>query len=331
MRVNVDRHLAGVPAPADGLVVVDKEAGWTSHDVVDRCRRIFGQRRVGHAGTLDPGATGVLLVGIGRVTRLLRYLSVLGKSYTAEVVLGTATSTDDDEGEIRSSWEMASIPLEEVMAAAARLTGEIEQVPPMVSARHVGGRRLYALARQGIEIERGARRVMVSRLEVSSLDGNGANPAALRPGEQAVAIEVDCSQGTYVRALARDLGAALGGGAHLRCLRRTSVGPFGIGEARLVEDVASDVASGRCGCVLTPAQAMRAYPLVHLPASLCEGLRHGRAFEREALGEPGSTRDGPWAVADEDGALLAVCTARGDGLAAPDVVLAPGAEPGSCR
>jgi tRNA pseudouridine55 synthase len=143
------------PPTADqvnGLVVVDKEAGWTSHDVVARCRRIFGQKRVGHAGTLDPDATGVLLVGLGRSTRLMRFLTALPKTYEAEVVLGTATSTLDASGEVTGTWDMEDVSLSAVREAAAGLTGEIEQVPPMVSAVKVDGRRLYALAREWIEV-----------------------------------------------------------------------------------------------------------------------------------------------------------------------------------
>ena len=142
------------PSRVIGLVVVDKEAGWTSHDVVARCRRIFGQRRVGHAGTLDPDATGVLLVGLGRATRLLRFLTALPKTYEAEVVLGTATSTLDASGEVTGTWDMDAVTLAEVREAAAPLTGPIDQVPPMVSALKVGGRRLHALAREGVEVER---------------------------------------------------------------------------------------------------------------------------------------------------------------------------------
>ncbi len=151
---------------ATGLVVIDKEAGWTSHDVVARCRRLFGQRRVGHAGTLDPDATGVLLVGLGRATRLMRFLTALPKTYVAEIVLGTATSTLDASGEVVGEWDMSDVTLEQVRAAAADLTGAIEQIPPMVSAVKIGGRRLHELARQGIEVERPPRAVHVYRFDV---------------------------------------------------------------------------------------------------------------------------------------------------------------------
>ena len=151
----------------NGLVVVDKAAGWTSHDVVARCRGIFGQRRVGHAGTLDPDATGVLLVGLGRVTRLLRFLTVLRKTYTTDIVLGTATSTLDASGEVTATFDMSRVRPSDVAAAATALTGEIEQVPPMVSAVKVEGRRLHELAREGVEVERKPRPVTVYRFETS--------------------------------------------------------------------------------------------------------------------------------------------------------------------
>ncbi len=238
------------PANADlvtGVAVVDKEAGWTSHDVVARCRRIFGQRRVGHAGTLDPDATGVLLVGLGRATRLMRFLTVLPKTYEAEVVLGTATSTLDASGETTGSWDMEEVTLAEVRAAAESLTGPIEQIPPMVSAVKVGGRRLHALAREGIEVERAPRPVTVYRFDVTP----GLPPGVFR-------IEVECSSGTYVRVLAADLGGALGGGAHLRNLRRTRIGSFSADDARLVDELTPMA-------VLTPAQALRDLDQVVVP------------------------------------------------------------------
>lgn len=274
----------------DGLVVVDKPAGMTSHDVVSRLRKRFGQKRVGHAGTLDPGATGVLLVGLGRATRLLRWLSDEGKSYTGEVVLGVATSTLDDAGEVTATWAMVGVTVEEARRAAAALTGDILQVPPMVSALKVGGRRLHELARAGIEVEREPRPVHVSRFDVTA----GPEPGVLH-------IEVDCSSGTYVRTLAADLGAALGGGAHLRNLRRTRVGAFGIGESGSIDDAP----------VLAPAEAMRGRPAVTVDE---EGKRTV-GFGRPLPGLP----PGVVAVLDATGDLLAVY----DG-GRPAVVLAPG-------
>jgi tRNA pseudouridine55 synthase len=203
-------------SPVDGLLVLDKPAGCTSHDVVARCRRIYGQKKVGHAGTLDPDATGVLLVGLGQATRLLQYLSGLSKRYAGEVVLGVATSTLDAQGTETGRWDMTDVTLEVARKAALTLTGEIAQVPPMVSALKVGGRRLHELARAGIEVERAARAVTVSRFEVDlACPAEADAPAGPGP---VLAIDVVCSSGTYVRSLAADLGAALGGGAHLRRL-----------------------------------------------------------------------------------------------------------------
>ena len=207
----------------DGFSVVDKQSGWTSHDVVARARKVLGERRVGHAGTLDPDATGVLLLGVGRATRLLRFLTALPKTYTGEVVFGRETSTLDSSGETTATHDM-TLTLAEVAAAAATLTGPIMQVPPMVSALKVDGRRLHELAREGIEVEREPRPVTVYRFDVESTP----DPLVYR-------IEVECSAGTYVRSLAADLGHALGGGAHLRALRRTRIGSFGEDEAHPVD------------------------------------------------------------------------------------------------
>ena len=283
----------------DGLVVLDKPVGCTSHDVVGRCRKIFGQRKVGHGGTLDPGATGVLLVGLGRATRLLRYLSALSKAYEGEVVLGAATSTLDDGGEVVATWDMSGVGLEAVRRAAAGFVGDIEQVPPMVSAVSVGGRRLHELARAGVEVERAARPVTVHRFEV----GPGSGPGVFR-------IEVHCSSGTYVRSLAADLGTALGGGAHLRNLRRTAVGPFTVEAATSLDDLG--VAD-----VLSPAAAVGHLEPVTVDDAVARAVGYGRILEREWPGE------GPWAVLSADGRLLAVYERTDDGRAKPAVVLAP--------
>src|SRR4051794_40668670 len=187
-----------------GLVVVDKPAGMTSHDVVARVRKLYGQRRVGHAGTLDPDATGVLLVGLGRVTRLLRYLQETGKEYRGRVVFGVATDTLDAAGAGLERVEMA-ITREQGERGALAVVGDIEQVPPMVSALKVNGKRLHELAREGIEVERKARPVRISELDVEGFEA-GPYPEAT--------IRVECSSGTYIRTLAADLGTALGGCAH---------------------------------------------------------------------------------------------------------------------
>jgi tRNA pseudouridine55 synthase len=283
-----------------GLVVVDKEAGWTSHDVVARCRRTFGQRRVGHAGTLDPDATGVLLVGLGRATRLMRFLTALPKTYQAEVVLGTATSTLDASGEVIGTWDMDSVGLAEVRAAAEALTGPIEQVPPMVSAVKVGGRRLHALAREGIEVDRPARPVTVHRFDVDP----GPEPGVFR-------VEVSCSSGTYVRVLAADLGTAVGGGAHLRNLRRTSIGSFSVEDARLVGELTPAV-------VLSPAQALRDLDQVVVTADVQRHIARGLALDRVPVGVTG---DGPWGLVDQGHRLLAVYEATETDRIRPAVVL----------
>jgi tRNA pseudouridine55 synthase len=281
----------------DGVAVVDKPAGCTSHDVVGRCRRIFGQKKVGHGGTLDPDATGILLVGLGRATRLLRFLAPLPKSYVAEVVLGVATSTLDDSGEVVGTYDMAGVGLDDVRAAAAGFVGDIEQIPPMVSAVSIGGRRLHELAREGIEVERAARPVTVHRFEVC--DGSG--PGTFR-------IEVDCSSGTYVRSLAADLGAALGGGAHLRRLRRTAVGRFT--EGVTLEELGPEH-------VLAPAAAVAHLAAVTVDAGLAEAVGYGKVLDVDWAG------DGPWAVLDGGGDLLAVYEPYAAGRVKPAVVLAP--------
>jgi tRNA pseudouridine55 synthase len=271
--------------------------------VVGRCRKLFGQRQVGHAGTLDPDATGVLLVGLGRATRLLRFLSGLPKSYVGEVVLGVATSTLDSSGSVVARYEMGGVGVEDLRRAAAGFVGEVWQVPPMVSAVKVGGRRLHELARAGEEVERAARRVVVHRLAVEP----GSAPGVFR-------IEVDCSSGTYIRSLAADLGEALGGGAHLRNLRRTAVGPFDAGEAVALDQVgAADV--------LPPREALRGRPSVAVDPATAAAVAHGAVLDRSVLGA-GPSDPGPWAVLGEGGDLLAVYEPHPDGRAKPAVVLA---------
>jgi tRNA pseudouridine55 synthase len=296
------------PSPGDvstarnGLVVVDKEAGWTSHDVVARCRRIFGQRRVGHAGTLDPDATGVLLVGLGRVTRLMRFLIPLTKVYTTDIVLGASTTTLDASGEVTATFDMAHVTPDMVRQAAADLTGDIDQIPPMVSAVKVGGKRLHELARAGVEVERAPRSVTVHRFDVT--------PDTSRPG--VYRAEIECSSGTYVRVLAQDLGTALGGGAYVDALRRTHIGSFGGAEMRTLDGLGP-------GDVLTPAEAMRDLEPVTVDAATAATVRTGLALDRVPLG---ATGDGPWALLDEDGALLAVYEATDTDRIRPAVVLA---------
>lgn len=287
----------------DGLAVVDKPAGWTSHDVVARARGLLHTRKVGHSGTLDPDATGVLLLGVGRVTRLLRFLTALPKTYLAEVVFGTETSTLDSSGEVVATHDMAGLALEQVREAAQRFVGEIRQVPPMVSAVRVGGRRLHELAREGQEVEREPREVTVRRFEVEAAPEPGVFP-----------IEVECSSGTYIRSLAADLGSALGGGAHLRALRRTRIGSFGIEEAVPFEDAIVADALG----LLAPAEAVRDYPAVVVDDEVAREIGHGKVMPRDRIRAEG---DGPWGVMGRDGDLLAVYQAHQGELVKPAVVL----------
>lgn len=285
------------PAQVHGLAVVDKPAGVTSHDVVAMLRRRLGERRVGHAGTLDPDATGVLLVGVGNVTRLLRFLTALGKTYTAEVVLGTSTSTLDAAGEVTATFDMRSVtPAQVREVVASHLTGPILQVPPMVSALKVDGRRLHELAREGIEVEREARPVTIHRFDVTETD----DPLVYR-------IVVTCSSGTYVRSLADDLGRLLGGGAHLRALRRTACGSFTEADARPPDEAP----------LLTAAAALRDYPSVAVDDTAAGAVANGRRLPIDTAWRG----DGPWAIVDARGELLAVYRRHDDRLATPDVVL----------
>jgi tRNA pseudouridine55 synthase len=289
----------------DGLVVVDKPAGWTSHDVVAKSRGLLGTRKVGHAGTLDPDATGVLLLGVGRATKLLRYLSPLGKSYVGEVAFGTETDTLDAAGTVTATYDMGEVTVADVEAVAGRFRGDILQVPPMVSALKVDGKRLHQLAREGIEVERQPRPVTISHLEI--LPGP--------PGEaNVVTVAVTCSSGTYIRTLAADLGTALGGGAHLRTLRRTSVGPFTLDDAVPLEAVAPEV--------LRPlADAVRHLDAVVVDDDGAAAVAVGKVLERDVLGADG---DGPWAVLGPDGALLAVYEPFRGTTAKPSVVISTG-------
>jgi tRNA pseudouridine55 synthase len=237
-----------MPEPASGLVVVDKQAGMTSHDVVARVRRLAGTRKVGHAGTLDPMATGVLVLGLNRATRLLGHLTLTDKRYAATIRLGVSTTTDDAEGEVIATAPTGALTDEAVRQALEAFVGEIDQVPSAVSAIKIAGKRAYARVRDGEVVELPARRVTVHSLEVVSTSlGDAAE----------VDIEVHCSSGTYIRAIARDLGEALDVGGHLTALRRTAVGPFGIDSARTLDELAESFA-------MTPiSEAVRAWFPVH--------------------------------------------------------------------
>ena len=284
-------------APREGFAVVDKEPGCTSHDVVARARRLLGTRKVGHAGTLDPDATGVLILGVGRATRLLRYLTALGKVYEATVRFGAATDTADAAGRVVDTWDMSDLTEARARAAASGFVGEIQQIPPMVSAVKVGGRRLHELAREGRTVPREPRTVHIRSLDVTGFSP-GDTPSA--------SFEVACSSGTYVRTLAADWGAALGGGAHLASLRRTAVGSFAVSEARPLEQLE----------LLAPAVGMRDYAPLTVGDAAASAVAHGRRLPATGL-----TGEGPWAVLDASGSLLAMYERRGDALR-PSVVLA---------
>ncbi|MFC4786667.1 tRNA pseudouridine(55) synthase TruB [Nocardioides sp. MAHUQ-72] len=280
---------AAAPATASGLVVVDKPAGMTSHDVVSRVRRLAGTRKVGHAGTLDPMATGVLVLGVNRATRLLGHLMLTEKAYDATVRLGVATTTDDAEGEVTTTASARGIDEADVRAALADFVGDIEQVPTAVSAIKVDGKRAYQRVREGEDVQLEARPVTVHELvvhEVRAVDDHLDVDLSLR-----------CSSGTYVRAIARDLGARLGVGGHLTALRRTAVGPYDLAAARTLDQLAEDFAA-----MPIAEAARRAFPGRDLDRAHADDVRVGRALDLEL--------DGLTAVFDPDGEFLALYEPR---------------------
>ncbi|HET7074926.1 MAG TPA: tRNA pseudouridine(55) synthase TruB [Mycobacterium sp.] len=276
-----------------GLVVVDKPAGMTSHDVVARCRRIFATRRVGHAGTLDPMATGVLVVGVDRATKILGLLTAASKSYAATIRLGQTTSTEDAEGELLHSVSASHLADEAIAGAIAGLRGEIEQVPSAVSAIKVDGRRAYQLMREGHVVELQARPVRIDRFEML------ATRRAV-DGVIDLDVDVDCSSGTYIRALARDLGAALGVGGHLTSLRRTRVGRFGLDQARSLDDLS---ARPRLSWTLDEA-CLLMFPRRDLNADEAEAAGNGRSLSPAGI-------DGVYAASDADGRVIALLRDEG--------------------
>ncbi|MBP1136925.1 tRNA pseudouridine55 synthase [Arthrobacter sp. PvP023] len=299
-----------------GLVIVDKPQGWTSHDVVGRMRRLAGTRKVGHAGTLDPMATGVLVLGINKATRLLTYIVGTSKTYTATIRLGESTVTDDAEGEVVSSHSASEVTEEAIRAGVAALTGEIQQVPSSVSAIKVNGERAYARVRSGEDVKLAARPVTIHRFDVH----------AVRPGRDGAVIDVDvtveCSSGTYIRALARDLGEALGTGGHLTALRRTQVGPYSLDQARTLEQLAEELE------VLEMSQAARALmPNRELSEDEATEISFGRRIAAGAgAGTPeAATADNPAAAFAPDGSLVALLADAG-GYAKPVLVFAPSNE-----
>ncbi|MBA3417419.1 MAG: tRNA pseudouridine(55) synthase TruB [Geodermatophilaceae bacterium] len=296
------RGSAGV---TNGLVVVDKPTGWTSHDVVGRVRRIVGTRRVGHAGTLDPMATGVLVLGVERATKLLGHLALTDKSYTATIRLGESTVTDDAEGEVLVAVPADRVTEGAVRAAMLELTGRIEQVPSQVSAIKVDGKRSYARVRSGEQVVLAPRAVTVSRFEL-------VTAATPRAGVLDVSVQVHCSTGTYVRALARDLGARLGVGGHLTVLRRTRVGPFDLDAALTLEALAGAAEPVLIG--LDDAVA-GCFPRRDVDDGQARAVGHGGRLPPMGL-------SGPYGVFGPDGHVIALMAER-DGVARSLVVLNP--------
>jgi tRNA pseudouridine55 synthase len=283
------------PSTRSGILLVDKPGGMTSHDVVSATRRLAGTRKVGHAGTLDPMATGLLVLGVNSSTRLLTFVVGLDKEYLATIRLGEATTTDDAEGEVVSSAAPGLVQAlrdDEIAARIARLTGDIEQTPSAVSAIKVDGKRAYALVREGVEVKLKARPVTVAEFEVLS-----RTPATSATGAAVLdlAVRVVCSSGTYIRALARDLGRSLDTGGHLVALRRTRIGPFSVDDAA---DLATVVVAES---LLPPSRAASAlFPTLHLDDQQTIDLGHGK---RLALGDvPDAT--GPVAAIAPDGRLV---------------------------
>jgi tRNA pseudouridine55 synthase len=283
-----------------GLVIVDKSAGMTSHDVVGRCRRIFGTRKVGHAGTLDPMATGVLVVGIERATKILGLLTATDKSYAATIRLGQTTSTEDAEGEITHTVSAAAVGEAQIATAVSALRGEIDQVPSAVSAIKVDGQRAYKLVRAGHAVELAPRRVRIGRFDVVEVRRHG--------DLLDVDVEVDCSSGTYIRALARDVGAALAVGGHLTALRRTRVGSYGLDEARTLDDLAEQP---RLSYSLDEACQL-AFPRRDLSGDEAEDTRHGRALKSAGI-------EGVYAATAPDGQVTALL--QDDGSRTKSVVV----------
>ncbi len=286
-------------------MIVDKPSGWTSHDVVGRVRRLAETRKVGHAGTLDPMATGVLVIGVGRATRLLGHLQVADKEYVATVRLGQSTITDDAEGDVVSSTLAGHLDAEAITAAMAPLTGSIEQVPSSVSAIKVEGQRSYARVRAGEDVDLPARPVTVEAFELGEV----------RPSDDVVDadVRVVCSSGTYVRALARDLGEALGVGGHLTMLRRTRVGSFDLASAHTLDELEADF-------VVTDLNraARSSFPTLDLDDAQAGDVRFGRPLAGLALGS-----DRPVALFDPDGHFLALYEQRADDARAVAVFVGP--------
>lgn len=294
-----------------GLLVIDKPSGVTSHDVVDQVRKVYKMKKVGHAGTLDPPATGVLLVGLGRATRLLAFLQSLPKSYRAVAKFGVATSTQDAQGEV-VSVRPADLKRQQIEAAAASFRGEIRQVPPMVSAVKIGGEPLYKKARRGEIVHREPRSVRVHEFLIEDFDTD----------TQVAKIFVNCSSGTYIRTLAADLGDALGTGAHLLSLRRLSIGSFTENDALRVEELEGIGLKASLQRVLPPSEAMRDFPQLTVSDDDATLISHGRPLGEDQVSalDPKIEEGTAVAIVDKSGSLLAVYRRTLKGLK-PEVVV----------
>jgi len=305
---------AARPEPVPGLVLVDKPQGWTSHDVVGKMRSLAQTKKVGHAGTLDPMATGLLIIGIGKATKLLTYLVGHGKTYTATVRLGQSTVTDDAEGDVVDTHDASDITDAQIADAVAGLTGDIQQVPSAVSAIKVDGQRAYKRVRDGEEVTLAARPVTVSTFVVVDIRREGSVID--------LDVEVEVSSGTYVRALARDLGDTLGVGGHLTALRRTAVGEWSIGQAASIGDLEAMREAGAALPLIGLTAAARAVlPAVEIPASDATALGYGQFIDQSAAptwpaGSPVAAAIGP------DGEVVALVE-RKRSKAAPVLVFAP--------
>ena len=291
-----------------GFVAVDKPGGWTSHDVVAKARSLFKMKKIGHAGTLDPMATGLVVLGLGRATRLLRYVQSQPKTYVAKAQFGVETDSLDADGSILSRQPM-EVTAEEVTAAIPQFVGEISQVPPMVSALQIDGRRLYDLARAGTEVERSPRPVTIHSFELTDF-APGPYPE--------VSFEVTCGSGTYVRALADDLAAALGGRAHLTSLRRTANGGLLVDSAHTLDALEAAAETDALGRhVLGAADVLANLPSVSVDAETAESVSNGVPFSGAVIPDP--AQGGPFRVLDQ-GRLVAVYRTSGD-MARPEVVI----------
>lgn len=286
------------PPQVHGFLLIDKPAGITSQGLVGQLRKKFNERQVGHAGTLDPDATGLMLVGVGRATRLLTFLVGMDKTYEGEFTFGARTDTLDAAGTVIETFDMPNFVSTDVESCITKnLTGDIMQIPPMVSAIRVEGKRLHQLAREGIEIERTPRAVTISRFDVAPT----SDPRTW-------SFAIDCSSGTYIRSLADDLGRLMGGGAYLKTLRRTRVGPFNIGSATDVEHAV----------LMDPLEAVAHMGRVQVDESTKVRVLHGSVLDRGDL----FTGDGLWAVCDLAGELLAIYEPHRESTVKPAVVIA---------